>query len=228
MTGRRDLPASALFAWPAQAAVGRVVPKTKIYAHTRSGTALRNLFVTQVEQITWAYKLAPETVNLPASPAVPEIQVFRLTLKTSTLDHAVLRAIDRAVPFPILYELHFAGRSQAVAAYKRPSTARDLQWVTSDYFESAWQLEESSRPALPISVDLESLYHQLVRSHLPLSPRAGESLTEHIDRCALVRRTEADARKLATDLAREAQFNRKININAELRTIRTRLANLTR
>lgn len=219
---------AALFAWPAQAAVGRVVPKTKIYAHARPGAALRNLFVAQVEQIVWAYKLAPETLNLPASPAVPEILVFRLMLKAPTLDHGVLRAIDRAIPFPILFELRHAHLSQAVAAYKRPSTARDLRWVTTDYFESGWQPEDSPRPGLPLSLDMETLYEQLIRAHLPLAARPGESLPDQIERLALVRRTEAAARKLAADLAREAQFNRKVDLNAELRTIRTRLANLTR
>lgn len=228
MTGGREPRLVPLFAWPAQASVGRVVPKSKIYAHTRAGAALRNVFVTQVEQITWAYKLAPETINLPAAPAVPEVQVFQVSLKAPTLDPAVLKAIDRAVPFPILFELEHAGRCQAVAAYKRPSAARDLQWVTSDYFESPWQPEDHNRPGLPLALSLEALYQALLRAHLPLPARPGESLAEQIERCALVRRTEAAARKLAADLGREAQFNRKIDINAELRTIRTRLANLTR
>ena len=37
---------------------------------------MKDLFVAQVEQIVWQYKLAPETINLPATPGVPEIQVF--------------------------------------------------------------------------------------------------------------------------------------------------------
>jgi hypothetical protein len=56
----------ALFNFPPQAQVGRVLPKSKIYEHGRISTALRERFVKQVEQITWQYKLAPETINLPA------------------------------------------------------------------------------------------------------------------------------------------------------------------
>ena len=55
----------ALFAWPPQAAVARPVAKAKIYAHAKPSAALHALFVDQVESITWAYKLAPETINLP-------------------------------------------------------------------------------------------------------------------------------------------------------------------
>jgi hypothetical protein len=66
---------------------------------------LKDLFVEQVEQIVWRYKLAPETINLPAKPGVPEIQVFAIQLKTPELHRDVLRCIDGAVQFPIIFEL---------------------------------------------------------------------------------------------------------------------------
>ena len=97
---------SALIAYPKQAAFGRVLPKNKIYEHSGANNRLKNLFVEQVEQIVWQYKLAPETVNLPARPGVPEIQVFSIQLKTPELHEDVLSCIDGAVQFPILFELH--------------------------------------------------------------------------------------------------------------------------
>jgi len=60
----------ALFNFPPQAKVGRVLPKSKIYQHGRVSVALRERFVRQVEQITWQYKLAPETINLLARGGV--------------------------------------------------------------------------------------------------------------------------------------------------------------
>lgn len=109
----------ALFAWPSQAAVGRPVAKSKIYAHAKPTAALRALFVEQVESVTWAYKLSPETINLPAKPAVPEIEVFEVALKLPDVSHSVLRCIDKAMPRPILFNLRFEGKTQPVAAYKR-------------------------------------------------------------------------------------------------------------
>ena len=156
-----------LYAWPKQAAFGRVVPKSKIYEHATASAALRERFVQQVEQINWAYKLAPETVNLPATPAVAEIQVFRISLKGASLDHEVLKAIDRAIPFPLIFELVQSGRVKLVAAYKRPaqnpgSTADISHWVLSSYFETDWQLESSPRPPLPVALDMAGLYEQLL------------------------------------------------------------------
>ena len=91
---------SALFAYPRQAEFGRTLPKNKIYEHSGANTRLKGLFVEQVEQIVWRYKLAPETINLAAKPGVPEIQVFAIQLKTPELHRDVLRCIDGAVQFP--------------------------------------------------------------------------------------------------------------------------------
>lgn len=220
------LPA-ALFAWPPQAAVNRIVPKSKVYEHARAGTALRARFVAQVDQIVWAVKLAPETVNLPATPEVPEIQLFRVVQKAPELDLDVLRCIDRAIPFPILFELQHAGRSRGAAAYKRPAEGKPGHWVSGDYFLSPWWPDAAPRSALPVALDLGGLYAQLLRTHFPLPARPRESLRSQVERISLVREAEAEAHKLAARLAAERQFNRKVELNARLRNIRTRLDGLS-
>lgn len=222
----KQLVVQALFAWPPQAAVGRVLHKSKIYAHAKPTAGVRAMFVAQVDQITWRHKLAPETVNLAAKPGVPEIEVFEIALKTPQLNEAVLRCIDKAIPFPILFELRFDGRTQPVAAYKRPSEADTSQWVVSDYFAGAWQADDGSRPDLPVALDLRGLYEQLLRGHMPVPARPGESLREQVERVALMRSKQASAQKLALRLAQEKQFNRKVELNAQLRTIRGELDSL--
>ncbi len=85
---------SALFAWPKQAEFNRVLPKNKIYEHARPSRSIRERFVEEVDQIVWKYKLSPETVNLPARPGVPEIQIFTISLRTAELSASILRTIE--------------------------------------------------------------------------------------------------------------------------------------
>src|SRR6202035_2595117 len=94
-----------MFAYPKQAEVNRVVPKNKIYAHAKPSKRVRELFVSEVDEILWRYKLSPETTNLPARDGITEIEVFEIALKNSELDDAVLQAIDRAIPFPLFFQL---------------------------------------------------------------------------------------------------------------------------
>ena len=107
-----------LFSFPPQAKVGRVVAKNKIYERSSVSSSLRDKFVAQVEQITWQYKLAPETINLPARGSVVEIQIFDIALKTAELDEEVLRAIDRAIPLPIIFQLNHQQRKLELRLHK--------------------------------------------------------------------------------------------------------------
>lgn len=217
----------ALFSFPAQARVARVVPKSKIYQHGPVTSALRDKFVGQVEQITWAYKLAPETINLPARGSVAEIQVFDITQKTAELDEDVLRAIDRAIPLQIIFQLHHEQRTRMVAAFKRPSEADPSKWVIDGYFASDWLPTVSARQALPVTLDLQGLYEQLLRSLLPRPARPGESLPEQLQRLNRLRSLHSEHAKLDTRLHKEKQFNRKVALNAQLREIQNEIADLS-
>lgn len=68
----------ALFDYPDRARLGRLVPKSRIALSSKPGRRVRDQLTAQVARIVWQYKLAPETVNLRGSKAVPEIQVFSL------------------------------------------------------------------------------------------------------------------------------------------------------
>ncbi len=221
---------TALFTYPRQATFGRVLPKNKIYEHSGANTRLKGLFVEQVEQIVWQYKLAPETINLPASPAVPEIQVFTLQLRTPDLQRDVLRCIDGAVKFPILYELNHGQADEAliqvVAAYKRPHATDAESWVVSDYFATQWLPASSQRAELPLALDLASLYEQALHRLIPLPARPQESLAALTARFALVVAKRREVEKTQARLANEKQFNRKVEINAELRKLKTELEGL--
>lgn len=234
MTEAATYPSShpAFVRYPPQAAFGRTLPKNKVYAHSRAGTRLKNLFVQQVEQIVWQFKLAPETINLPARPGVAEIQVFTIQVKTPDLSFEVLRAIDQAVPFPIIFELVHAGRIQVVACYKRPIGPRNgadpSQLTLSDYYASGWLSDRAERGALPITLHLGGLYEQLLRSLLPLPARPQETVAEHVARLEALAAKQREADKTAARLAKERQFNRKIDINADLRRLQADLDALRR
>jgi hypothetical protein len=218
---------TALIAYPKQAAFGRVLPKNKIYEQSGANTRLKDLFVEQVEQIVWQHKLAPETINLPAKPGVPELQIFSIQLKTSDLNLDVLRCIDGAVQFPIIFEMSFDGRTQVIAAYKRPNELDARRWVLSDYFATAWLPSDIERAAMPLALDLGSLYEQVLHRLIPTPARSQESLADLVARVELVAAKQREVEKTASKLAKEKQFNRKVEINAHLRQLKIELQGLT-
>lgn len=235
-----------LYDWPRAAAFGRVIPKNKIYEHSGANTALKDLFVRDVDRIIWSHKLSPETLRLEPSKKVPEIQVFRIIARTATLEHDVLRAIDKAIPFPLIFELVHSGRVKVTAAYKRPNEADSARWVVSDYFEGDWQPEETFRSPLPVALNMGTLYEQLLEplveaqtarlvsstgeaSQAPPSAAAPEStvsLEARIAQAAAIRMQAREVDRIKVRLAREKQFNKRVAINAELRTAKQELERL--
>jgi hypothetical protein len=217
----------AFISYPKQATFGRNLPKNKIYEHSGANTRLKDLFVEQVEQIVWQYKLAPETINLPAKPGVPELQIFAVQLKVPELNLDVLRCIDGAVQFPIVFELSFDGRTQVVAAYKRPNESDASRWVLSDYFATAWLPSDVERAAMPLALDLGGLYEQVLHRLIPTPARQQEGLPDLVARVEQVAAKQREVEKAANKLAKEKQFNRKVEINADLRKLKTELDGLT-
>jgi hypothetical protein len=217
-----------LYRFPKSAAFGRVLPKNKIFENTTPTAALRELFVREVEQIVWAYKLSPETINLPSRQGIQEIQVFTITLKKGTLKNEVLQCIDKAIPSPIFFQLTFDNKIQYVAAYKRPNETDTNKWVTSEYFKSEWTKQESKQIPLPVVLDLAALYQLLLQRLIPVPVRSGEKTGELVVRAENIRKLERDVEAMTSRVHKERQFNRQVELNAQLRELKQELEELSR
>src|ERR1019366_5797196 len=165
----------AMFLYPEHSLVERILPKNKIYGHAQPSRTIRQRFVSEVEEIVWRYKLAPETIHLPAKSGVEEIQVFHIALKNGELREDVLRTIDRSIPSLLFFEITFQGQVRFSAAYKRQAVSvkgepAARQPVVDAYFESPWQPATAPRQPLPVAVDLGGLYEQMLLQHILTSP----------------------------------------------------------
>lgn len=216
----------SFFDYPKAAAFGRVVPKTKIYEHAGAASALRDLFVAQVDQVVWKFKLAPETINLPSTRSVVEIQVFEISLRAPDPDEAIFRAIDRAIPFPLIFELTRSGKRKTIAAFKRPSDADPTKWVISEYFGTDWAPEDEPRRPLPVALNLGALYDSILTAMMPVSAAAGEDIQTRVARMETIRTKTREMDRIKARLAREKQFNKRVAINSELRAVTQELERL--
>ncbi|BCW43940.1 DUF4391 domain-containing protein [Arthrobacter sp. StoSoilB5] len=207
-----------LYRWPAAAALGSRVPKERFYEHGTVSAALREKFVSEVQRITWAYKLAEATINLPGSGAVPEVQVFEVDAKVDDVSESVLTAIDRAIPFPIIFEITRGDDADAdvrmVAAHKHLGTGAPK---LSAYYWTDWQHADTERQPLPTAINLPALYAGLLAPLTPVAVRAGEEMTEVAARLAIIQALEREIAALERKLRNEPQLNRKIEIHRSLK-----------
>lgn len=213
-----------LYRWPASAKFDRRVPKEKFYERGTVTTAVREKFVSQVQRITWAYKLAEDTINLAGSTSVPEIQVFQIDAKGTDVTEPVLTAIDKAIPFPIVFEIS-RGQGQVrsvrmVAAHKQlgPGSPK-----LSAYFSTGWHPVDAERLPLPTAITLPALHTALLEPLAPVAVRPGEEMSKVLVRLQTVHKLEREITVLERKLRTEPQFNRKIELRRALKTKQTEL-----
>lgn len=212
-----------LFAFPQQAAFGRVVPKEKILEHCKTRSGLRQLLINDIEQINWAYKLAPETLYLAATDQITEIQILEVRLKKRDISIELLRTIDKTIPFPIFFELSFGKEAKTAVIPKRRNESDNNQWVLGEMLESYWQRADSVRQMLPVALDMQKLYEAMLRLLLPLQQRSGESLKDQLERWALIGKKEKEIARLKAKFDHEKQYNRKVEINGKLKQLQAEL-----
>ena len=153
--------------FPEHARVGRIVAKENFYGNI--DTATKNLFQSEILRITWEYKLAPNTINLPAKKW-PEIEVFRISLKNSEASEKVLKTIDSAIPYPILFLIEKGAAKKVVIAYKEQSQKDENFAKVDTYFSTGWndpRLDEIKIDGL----DIDAVFSNFVRQI------AGDTLT---------------------------------------------------
>ena len=206
-----------LYRWPPAAKFGSRVPKEKFYERGTVSTAVREKFVAEVQRITWAYKLAEATLNLPGDLSVPEIQVFQIDTKAGDVAESVLSAIDKAIQYPIIFEITrvTAGKVRMVAAHKQLGTGTPK---ISAYYSTGWLSADAERQPLPTAITLPALYASILHPLTPITVRPGEEMSAVADRLAIVRNLEREIMALERKLRTEPQFNRKIELRRTLKT----------
>lgn len=214
-----------LYEYPKKTKFGRMVAKSKIYEHAKASTALRDKFKAQIDKITWAYKLAPETLNLASSDTVPEIQIFDIKVKTLDISEELLRIIDKTIPLPIIFQLYYEDKIKVKVAYKRPSDADTNKWVIESYFETEWVEVTTPKEPLPISLDLTKLYEQMLQVLMPSITEHSPSVSikEQVSHIQIYRAKEKEYEKLKAKRDKEKQFNRKAELNKQLKNLHKEL-----
>ena len=209
---------------PERTEFNKRIPKQKFYENIDIPHTLKRVFVDQIRISYWRNRLAATTMNITAGEEVTEIEVLEIRLQEQKLDEAVLRQIDREIPYHILFLLTYEGKEQAWIGYKEAAASGSNSFKVSRYYHTEWMPENS----LQLSIDglnLDAVYAGLVRQIAgdSLSSTQGETLQESVARDEAKQQLLKQIASLETKIRKEKQFNRQIELNEKLKKLKRKL-----
>ena len=218
-----------LYKFPQQAKVDRLIPKNKFYEQGKANTKIEQLFVDQVENIRWAYKLASSTIHLQDQEDLKEIQIFRVKSRVEDLDVSILSFIDKLILTPIVFEVVYQDKVKVIATYKRLNQADKTKAVIGQYYSSDW-LEDADRVELPLYLKLADLYEHFIAQILPIALSKDQendnesvSIELQLQKSQQLESLQKQLNQLQSKLRNERQFNRRVELNKQLQNLQLQI-----
>lgn len=210
-----------MLGFPASTEFNKKIPKQKFYDNLDISPALRRVFVDQIRLMYWRNKLAASTLNIATGEAVTEIEVFEVRLNDPQLDEAVLKQIDKEIPYHILFVLTCDGKAQAWIGYKEAAASGSNAFKVSRYYHTDWMPENELHLGID-RLNMDAVYESLVRQIAgdKLQTDSGESLKESVERDEKKKQLEKRISVLENKMKKEKQLNRRMEMNSELKKLR--------
>lgn len=200
---------------PQSTEVNKFVAKQKFFDRADLSPAVRQAFTDDIEKIVWANKIAPKTMNVSAGGDIEELEIFHIRLKRRDFNPKILEAIDKAIPYTIVYVMEYGGLRQIWAAYKEKSANNKTAVVR--YFHGGW----TEDPVLPITGGrTDAIYAGILESLSATLSKTGESdLKTRVVKSAKIDDLQRRIDVLTKKMAAEKQFHVKCAINKQLRAV---------
>lgn len=209
---------------PATTEFNRRIPKQKFYENLSVSPAIKRVFVEQIRAIVWRNKIAATTMNLAQGETVTELEVFEVQLNQQGLGEAVLRLMDQAIPYHILFLLSFEDTIQAWIGYKEAAQSGANAFKVGGYYHTDW-LPADALPLRLEGLSTDAVYENFVRqiAGSALTANQGEALKESVERARRREDLEKRIAALEAKIRKEKQLNRQMELNAEMKRLRKEL-----
>ena len=216
-----------MLGFPVSTEFNKRIPKQKFYENLDVSPTLRRVFVDQIRIVYWRNKLAASTLNIAAGEAVTEIEVFEVRLNEPKLDEAVLKQIDKEIPYHILFILTCDGKAQAWIGYKEAAASGSNAFKVNRYYHTDWMPEDELQLRID-GLNMDTVYESLVRQIAgdKLQADSGESLKESVERDEKIKNLKKQIEVIQGKIRKEKQLNVQMKLNGELKQSKKELENV--
>lgn len=185
----------------------------------------------EVERITWLYKISPGTADFRRGDDITEIEVFSVVFKSGEANKSDLAAIQKAIPYPILFTVsakaleptNEASGNAHIDICERGRFAKGATFyfiVEGEVFESDKELLNGDTLMIERrSAKLTDLYEDIATTFIPIDRKTGESLSDTVNRYKALQTIDREIERLQVKVDNEKQTNKRFEYNEELKQL---------
>ncbi|KXZ40184.1 protein of unknown function [Alkalithermobacter thermoalcaliphilus JW-YL-7 = DSM 7308] len=214
--------------------IGSTIYKKLFYENANLSTTDKSLFTDTINKIIWLYCLKPETINIPAYKdevrEYPEIEVIEVILNKEYGLNRIAEIIMRTIPYPMLLIFKLEDKIQFYVAHQRinqSDSSRNTidELVFTDWLESKSVLFNKLDIKKMRFTNLYTLYSDIVDAisifNLSSIMPTDNNITgkEAREIAAKIEEIEQKTISLRSKLKKETQFNRKMELNIEIKRL---------
>lgn len=198
-----------MFDLPKDCVVNKFIPKKTFYEKLNVSTSIKDEFVDVVDKITWLYKISEDTFKSSKTEEVEEIEIFQIDLKEKKIPKNVIKIISNAIPYKILFVLKWNS---------------DICYSIS--VENNYYTEWNDNIVIEFKgFDLETIYQNIVK--IIIKEQDNENHFEKVIQDNIRKNIlEKQIETLKNKVSSEKQFNKKVELNQELRKLESQMEEL--
>jgi len=210
-----------MFTLPTSTIVNRVIPKSAFDKF--SDSRQKRLFIDKVNKIRWLNKLSVDTINL-VGVEVKEIQLIEIELRQKDLIPDLLKIIDKAIPYHILFILKYGDLYLLSASQKHIHPGNENLSVIDWTFSTGWIEKDLMCQEFNLKKSLDFVFADMIYQ-IAGKPRSTElNITSLINQEQTIKQLSRRIEKLKSEIKKCRQFNKKVDLNLELLECETKLS----
>ncbi len=199
-----------MFNLPKECYVNKFLPKKLFYEKVAISSGAKNEFTNLVERITWLYKIAPETIGIPKTEMVEEIQIFQIDTREKKIPLSVIKTITKGVKYQILFLIKY--NNDYCYTLVENDTIYNTNWNEDIDFQFN-------------GLNLENVWNNIIKEVIKEADN-NSSIDEILDNKNKIDELKNKINKLKIQADREKQFNRQIELDHEIKKLNKELEKL--
>lgn len=199
--------------FPSTTIVHKRIPKKTLYEQAEINSATKNLFSEQIDSIFWEHKISKDTANVEMGQKIKEIVIIKIILSAPQIDTSILKIINKAIPYPILFLLNYQDTFK-VSMFHTSSIDNSVR-----YYDTEWKSENELDISI-CGINMDTVYENFVLQIIGISKDFSMSLDEQLYKIEQAQKLEKEITRLERQARNEKQPKKKFELVQMIRKLK--------